>query len=86
MTDTATNVNPVNRTSAGLRDALFDELDRIRGGDTNATRANAISRLADQICNTVHMELEVHRHLAKVPDSAVKLPEPLTLSAPVVPE
>jgi hypothetical protein len=73
----------VVRTSAGLRDALFDELDRMRKGETNASNANAVARLADQICNTVHMELEVHRHLAKLPDgkgAVVKMPEPLSLS------
>lgn len=83
MTKPTVTMPNIVRTSAGLRDALFDELDRMRKGDTNATNANAVARLADQICNTVHMELEVHRHLAKLPDgkmAAIKMPEPLALS------
>lgn len=77
---------PVVRTSAGLRDALFDELDRMRSGETNATNANAVARLADQVVNTVHMELEVHRHLARLPDAkiaAISMPEPLGLGSGV---
>lgn len=74
---------PMVRTSAGLRDALFDELDRMRNGETNATNANAIARLADQVCNTVHMELEVHKHLTKIPEGkmSIEMPKPLSLSA-----
>ena len=73
----------VVRTSAGLRDALFDELDRLRNGDTNATNANAVARLADQVINTVQMELEVHKHLQRMPegDAAARLPKPISLSA-----
>jgi len=71
----------VVRTSAGLREVLFDEIDRLRKGETNATNANALARLSDQICTTIHMELEVHRHLAKLPDGkmVLKMPEPLAL-------
>jgi hypothetical protein len=58
---------PVVRTSAGLRDALFDELDRMRTGKTNATNANAIARLAGGIVETVTMELEVHKQLSRIP-------------------
>jgi hypothetical protein len=54
---------PVNRTSAGLRDAIFDEIDAIRNGTSNPTRANAVAKLATGIVETVRMELEVQRHL-----------------------
>jgi hypothetical protein len=40
---------PVIPTSAELRDALFDELDRMRNGKTTAANANAIARLASNI-------------------------------------
>jgi hypothetical protein len=58
---------PVIRTSAGLRDALFDELDRMRCGKTNATNANAVARLAGEIVNTVTMELAVHKQISAIP-------------------
>lgn len=56
----------VNRTSAGLRDAIFDEIDAIRNGTSNPTRANAVAKLATGIVETVRMELEVQRHLRQV--------------------
>ena len=78
----STALPAVVRTTAGLRDALFDELDRLRNGDTDATSANAVARLADQISNTVIMELEVQKFLARQPDGpeiTAKLPQPLAL-------
>lgn len=54
---------PIQRTSAGLRDAIFDEIDAVRNGSSNPTRANAIAKLATGIVETVRMEIEVQRHL-----------------------
>lgn len=54
---------PIVRTSAGLRDAIFDEIDAIRSGTSNPTRANAVAKLATGIVETVRMEIEVQRHL-----------------------
>lgn len=54
---------PIQRTSAGLRDAIFDEIDSVRNGSSNPTRANAIAKLATGIVETVRMEIEVQRHL-----------------------
>jgi hypothetical protein len=61
----------VSRTSSGLRDALFDELDDLRNGRTNPTKANAVSKIASSIISTVEMELEVHRIMSKADASAV---------------
>lgn len=69
------------RTSAGLRDALFDEIDRIRAGETDAKKANAVARLAGEIVNTVHMEMEVQKHLSSVPEE--KRSQPTRLLKPV---
>jgi hypothetical protein len=57
---------PIARTSAGLRDAIFDEIDAIRNGTSNPTRANAVAKLATGIVETVRMEIEVQRHLKQV--------------------
>jgi hypothetical protein len=59
------NVKPVDRTSAGLRDALFDELDALRAGHTNPAQANATAKLTSGIIDTVRMEIDVQKHLAK---------------------
>lgn len=60
---------PIARTSAGLRDAIFDEIDSIRNGASNPTRANAVAKLATGIVETVRMEIEVQRHLRNTPTS-----------------
>jgi hypothetical protein len=57
----------VTRTGAGLREALFDELDNLRSGKTNAANANATSKLAGAIVDTVTMEMEVHKVMSKMP-------------------
>lgn len=66
---------PIARTSAGLRDAIFDELDSIRNGTSNPTRANAVAKLATGIVETVRMEIEVQRHLRQHPAVATKIQE-----------
>jgi hypothetical protein len=55
------------RTSAGLRDAIFDEIDAMRSGVSSPTRANAVAKLATGIVETVRMEIEVQRHLRQSP-------------------
>lgn len=72
----------VVRTSAGLRDALFDELDALRAGRTNASKANSTAKLADGIINTVRMEMEVQRHLSNIGDQA-KVVSTNTLGEPL---
>lgn len=71
---------PVARTSAGLRDALFDALDGLRSGTTNAATANAVAKLADQVVQTVHMELAVQKHASTAKATATMTP---ALPAPV---
>lgn len=84
---TAAAVEPVTRTSAGLRDAIFDEMDAIRNGSSNATRANAVSKLAGSIVETVRMELEVQRYVnqtqtkVSLPQAETGLPRALSLGA-----
>lgn len=78
---------PVSRSSAGLRDAIFDEIDAIRNGTGNPTRANAVAKLAGCIVETVRMEVEVQRFAAsqagkKIEETAQRgLPSPLALGA-----
>lgn len=51
----------IERTSVGLRDALFDELDLLRSGEGNAQRAQAVAKLSAQIVSSVKMELDFAR-------------------------
>lgn len=84
MTTVENFSGPTVRTSAGLRDALFDELDSLRAGSTNPAKANAVAKLADQVIATVKMELDVQKHMAKLPkgSEAAQLPTPVALSQP----
>ena len=49
---------PVKRTRAGLRDALFDEIDALRDGSSNAARARAVAMLANSVLQSVTAEIE----------------------------
>ena len=82
MTKPMNGTGPTVRTSAGLRDALFDELDGLRNGESNPAKANAIAKLAGQVIDTVKMELDVQKHMAKMPktDAPTQLPQPVALS------
>ena len=57
------------RTSAGLRDVLFDELDRLTNGDSNPQQAQAVAKLATQIINSVKAEIEFHSHVRGLSDN-----------------
>lgn len=49
------------RTSSGLRDILFDEIEALRSPDGNPSRALAVAKLAQQIMGTVRVEMEFHK-------------------------
>lgn len=72
------------RTSAGLRAALFDELDGLRNGTSNATKANAVAKLCMTVVETVRVELDVAKYAEKHKgvkiSAAIGTPAPLTLA------
>jgi hypothetical protein len=74
---TTAATSPVGRTSAGLRDAIFDEIDAMRNGESNPTRANAVAKLAAGIVDTVRMDIEVQK-FAQATAGKVKAAEPAT--------
>ena len=53
---------PMTRTSEGLRDALFDEIDAFRRGQGDAQRATAIAKLVDKVLATAKLEHEVSKY------------------------
>lgn len=57
------------RTSAGLRDILFDEIEALRQPKGNPQRALAVSALARQIIGTVEAEIRFQQMLAAVKGS-----------------
>ena len=46
------------RTSSGLCEALFEEFDLLRNGQSDPHRAAAVAKLAVQIINTKKLEIE----------------------------
>jgi hypothetical protein len=48
----------IDKTSIGLRDALFDEINGLRAGTTTIARANTIHKLATQIILLTKTEME----------------------------
>lgn len=70
----------IARTSAGLRDALFDAIEKVSVGDITPGDAHAMANLANQICKTVHLEIEVARLRTEYPaDAKLIVPSPLQL-------
>ena len=65
----------IARTSKGLRDVLFDELESLRAGGSNPTQANAVAKLAGSVVETVKMEIEAQKFIAsistKTPDAEI---------------
>lgn len=53
------------RTTQGLRDALFDELDELRSDAANPEKSLAVANVAKQIINTAKVELEFHKFMAE---------------------
>lgn len=58
------NAKNINRSSGGLRDALFDEIDALRRGESNAARARSVAMIANSILQSVSAEIEYHKYVA----------------------
>jgi hypothetical protein len=52
---------PIERTSAGLRDVLFDELEALRNGVSDPVQSKAVAGLAAAILHSVNTELSVFK-------------------------
>lgn len=70
----------VDRTSAGLRDALFDAIDGLRAGTLPPDEATALAKLSREICATVKLEIDVHRLKTEHKDEKFLQPAPLALT------
>lgn len=67
------SVKKVERTTVGLRNALFDELDGLRSRKTDPAKANAISKNAAQILATARLEMDHQRFLTHMHKKGHKL-------------
>jgi len=58
-------VKKIDRTSKGLRDALFDEIDSLRSDSPQPTKSMAVAKMAGQIINIAAAEMESSRATEK---------------------
>lgn len=65
-----------SRTSAGLRDMLFDVIDEVRLGKISADQAKSISQLTGELLKSVKLEAEVR---TKFPSDQDPTNKPLQL-------
>lgn len=65
----------MERTSVGLRNALFDEIDSLRNGCSNPARARALAMLANTALASVNTEIEYHKYVSDIQthDGSAKL-------------
>ena len=61
------------RTTHTLRNMLFDEIEALRAGEGDASRALAVANLAKQIINIAKVELEFHRQAMKQAEAGMAL-------------
>ena len=54
-----------DRTSKGLIDTLFDELEGLKDGKSTAQHARAVSSVASTICSVSRLEMEYARFVSK---------------------
>lgn len=70
----------IERTSAGLRDALFATMEQLRSGDIEAGDAKAMAIVAREIVHTVELEMAVAKLRLEYPaDAKMLVPAPLKL-------
>ncbi len=58
------------RDSNWLRGIIFEELEALRSGDSNPTKANAVAKLAASAVDTVRLDIEVSEHLNRAANNA----------------
>jgi hypothetical protein len=74
----------MDRTMAGLRDALLDEWDALRAGKGDVQRASAVATLARQVLASVKIEVHFAKQTAslKPGDKLPQIGAPLALGRP----
>jgi ribosomal protein L40E len=54
---------PITRSTSGLRTALFEEMEALRNGTSNAQRARSVAMMANSILQSVQVEIEYHKYV-----------------------
>jgi hypothetical protein len=71
------------KTSQGLRDLLFECIEKVRDGGMSPEDAQSVATLAKQICSSVQLEIQVARLRVEYPaDTKLMIPAALQLGSP----
>lgn len=65
--------SPIEESFAGVRSALFSEINGLRNGTTKPDRANAVARCSAEILRSNMIQIEVLRFLNGMPTPAWRL-------------
>ena len=65
-----TTKTTTERSTMGLREILFSEIDMLRNGEVEPARAQAVAKLAQQILTSVSLELNASRWLDSSVDNS----------------
>jgi hypothetical protein len=63
MAKTKTAVSPIARSTSGLREVIFEEMDALRRGESNPQRARSMAAMANSILQSVQVEIEYHKYV-----------------------
>ena len=59
----------IKKTTKGLRDALFKEIELLQSGTVNQQRSIAVSKLSSQILTSIRLELDYQRFVKSTNDT-----------------
>ena len=64
---------PVPKTTQGLRDALFDEMNLLRAGKTTQEKTQLLCRLATQIIDSIRVQIQFEKISTKPANAPIKI-------------
>ncbi len=72
----AKEIRPVPKTTEGLRDALFEEINLLRANKTTPNRARALSQLARDVIDSIRVQIQYQRLITGKGDKPLQLGSP----------
>ena len=79
---TQDEVPAIPATIEGLRDILFDEIDQLRKGTSNPTRARVIAQMAGQVIDSMRVQIQYGRLIKDGKDGTLRLGSASAASIP----
>lgn len=61
------DASPINRSTSGLRETIFQEMEALRAGESTWQRARSMAMLANTVLDSVKTEVEYHKYVAAAP-------------------